>query len=133
MNPIIKRLGEKVLNVVCKPHVLQECMRTFAWPIYTMEPIENVYLNEIKNVNAVCGGHVDFLKVGREGGKRSIKPPVLAGIRRIEGGIKNGRPWEYVLFHRHAKTAGYTIEVEKRRSYYDIQCYSHDRMMEDIK
>lgn len=30
MNPIIKRLGEKVLNVVYKPHVLHECMRTFA-------------------------------------------------------------------------------------------------------
>lgn len=29
MNPTIKRIGEQVLNVVCKPHVLQECMRTY--------------------------------------------------------------------------------------------------------
>lgn len=29
MNSVIKSIGEQILNVCCKPHILQECMRTY--------------------------------------------------------------------------------------------------------
>lgn len=50
---------------------------------------KTVYCRPLSEIIALCGGHIDFLKIDCEGGEWSIKPEELKGIRRIEGEIHN--------------------------------------------
>lgn len=86
MNPMIKNLGKKVLNVVCKPRLFQECMRTYCslYGDYKFVPSEqNVTIQQ-----ALMSYHFDdvrktdtVLDIGAHVGGFSI--PVSAIANRV--------------------------------------------------
>jgi FkbM family methyltransferase len=50
---------------------------------------KTVHCYSLSDIIAMCGDHVDFLKIDCEGGEWTIKPHELKNIRRIEAEVHN--------------------------------------------
>lgn len=119
MNPMIKRMGEQVLNMVCRPHILQECMRTYCslYGDYKFVPSEqnvtiqqammDYHLDDIKKTDTVLdiGAHVGGFSILASGMAKKVyaiepiyynelvKNIELNGITNVEvvcGGLGEG-------------------------------------------